>query len=48
MFLPQGSMDGDRIEKAKETLLLLLKSLPVNCIFNIVSFGSTYSFLFPT
>nr|XP_022326522.1 von Willebrand factor A domain-containing protein 5A-like isoform X3 [Crassostrea virginica] len=43
-----GSMDGDRIEKAKETLLLLLKSLPVNCIFNIVSFGSTYSFLFPT
>ncbi|XP_078314780.1 von Willebrand factor A domain-containing protein 5A-like isoform X2 [Crassostrea virginica] len=41
-----GSMHGDRIGKAKETLLLLLKSLPVNCIFNIVSFGSTYKSLF--
>ncbi|XP_048773306.2 von Willebrand factor A domain-containing protein 5A-like isoform X2 [Ostrea edulis] len=41
-----GSMTGDRIEKAKETLLLLLKSLPVTCIFNIVSFGTTFSTLF--
>ncbi|XP_061169715.1 von Willebrand factor A domain-containing protein 5A-like [Saccostrea echinata] len=41
-----GSM-GSRIGKAKETLLLLLKSLPVNCSFNVVSFGSEYSLLFP-
>ncbi|XP_062591977.1 von Willebrand factor A domain-containing protein 5A-like [Saccostrea cucullata] len=42
-----GSMFS-RIEKAKETLLLLLKSLPVNCYFNVVSFGSDFSLLFPT
>ncbi|XP_048773309.1 von Willebrand factor A domain-containing protein 5A-like isoform X2 [Ostrea edulis] len=41
-----ASMTGDRIEKAKETLLLLLKSLPVTCIFNIVSFGTKFSTLF--
>lgn len=41
-----GSMNGNRIEKAKETLLLLLKSLPVGCLFNVVSFGSDHSFLF--
>ncbi|XP_061169693.1 von Willebrand factor A domain-containing protein 5A-like isoform X2 [Saccostrea echinata] len=42
-----GSMTGDRIKKAKEALLLLLKSLPVDCLFNVVSFGSDFSFLFP-
>ncbi|XP_061170036.1 von Willebrand factor A domain-containing protein 5A-like [Saccostrea echinata] len=41
------SMRGPRMKKAKETLLLLLKSLPVNCIFNVVSFGSRFSSLFP-
>lgn len=41
-----GSMGGIRIKKAKETLLLLLKSLPVDCLFNIVSYGSRYSMLF--
>ncbi|XP_055997226.1 von Willebrand factor A domain-containing protein 5A-like isoform X3 [Ostrea edulis] len=41
-----GSMNGERIDKAKETLLLLLKSLPINCIFNIVSFGTTFTTLF--
>ncbi|XP_062620575.1 von Willebrand factor A domain-containing protein 5A-like isoform X2 [Saccostrea cucullata] len=42
-----GSMHGSRIKKAKETLLLLLKSLPVQCIFNVVSFGSRFYTLFP-
>ncbi|XP_062620573.1 von Willebrand factor A domain-containing protein 5A-like isoform X2 [Saccostrea cucullata] len=41
-----GSMMGSRIEKAKEALVLMLKSLPVHCIFNVVSFGSSYSKLF--
>lgn len=41
-----GSMGGDRMEKSKAALLLFLKSLPVGCLFNIVSFGSDYSFLF--
>ncbi|VDI19147.1 Hypothetical predicted protein [Mytilus galloprovincialis] len=39
-------MRNDRIKKAKETLLLLLKSLPVGCLFNVVSFGSDFSTLF--
>ncbi|CAC5422000.1 unnamed protein product [Mytilus coruscus] len=41
-----GSMHGDRIAKSKETLLLLLKSLPLDCLFNVVSFGSQHTFLF--
>ncbi|XP_052099163.1 von Willebrand factor A domain-containing protein 5A-like isoform X2 [Mytilus californianus] len=41
-----GSMGNVRIKKAKETLLLLLKSLPVGCLFNVVSFGSNFSTLF--
>ena len=40
-------MGGDRINAAKEALLLLLKSLPVGCSFNIVSFGSSHQLLFP-
>ncbi len=41
-----GSMSGDRIKHAKETLLLFLKSLPVGCYFNILGFGSNYEVLF--
>uniref|UniRef100_K1Q7V6 von Willebrand factor A domain-containing protein 5A n=1 Tax=Magallana gigas TaxID=29159 RepID=K1Q7V6_MAGGI len=41
-----GSMMGSRMEKAKETLLLILKSLPVNCKFTIIRFGSRFSSLF--
>ena len=41
-----GSMTGKSIEAAKQTLLLFLKSLPMGSAFNVVSFGSTYEFLF--
>ncbi|XP_051978636.1 von Willebrand factor A domain-containing protein 5A-like [Xyrauchen texanus] len=50
-----GSMDGmmhrgkgaqKRIESAKDTLLLLLKSLPMGCCFNIFEFGSHFESLF--
>ncbi|KAI4897472.1 hypothetical protein NFI96_013349 [Prochilodus magdalenae] len=36
-----------KIESARDTLLLLLKSLPLGCYFNIYSFGSEYDSLFP-
>ncbi|XP_036856753.2 von Willebrand factor A domain-containing protein 5A isoform X1 [Manis javanica] len=36
-----------RIDAAKETLILLLKSLPVGCYFNVYGFGSSYEAFFP-
>ncbi|XP_018426332.1 PREDICTED: von Willebrand factor A domain-containing protein 5A-like [Nanorana parkeri] len=36
-----------RIQSAKETLLLLLKSLPLGCYFNIYGFGSYFEAFFP-
>ncbi|XP_036209200.1 von Willebrand factor A domain-containing protein 5A isoform X4 [Myotis myotis] len=36
-----------RIEAAKETLIWLLKSLPVGCYFNIYGFGSSFESFFP-
>ena len=42
-----GSMYGNRIEMAKESLMYFLKSLPdTQCKFNIISFGSTYKTIF--
>ncbi|XP_042219865.1 von Willebrand factor A domain-containing protein 5A-like [Homarus americanus] len=40
-------MQGENIQSARATLLLFLKSLPAGCLFNIVSFGSTFTLLFP-
>ncbi|XP_060929300.1 von Willebrand factor A domain-containing protein 5A-like isoform X2 [Limanda limanda] len=51
-----GSMDcptsdtkqqESRIASARDTLLLLLKSLPMGCYFNIYSFGSGFEHIFP-
>ncbi|KAM8960961.1 von Willebrand factor A domain-containing protein 5A-like [Pelodytes ibericus] len=36
-----------RIKSAKETLVLLLKSLPLGCYFNIYGFGSDFESFFP-
>ncbi|XP_061734667.1 von Willebrand factor A domain-containing protein 5A-like isoform X2 [Nerophis ophidion] len=36
------------ISSARDTLLLLLKSLPMGCYFNIYSFGSSFEHIFPT
>jgi hypothetical protein len=41
-----GSMGGERISKAKEALIIFLKSLPISSYFNIVSFGSQSELLF--
>ncbi|XP_078003037.1 von Willebrand factor A domain-containing protein 5A-like isoform X2 [Phascolarctos cinereus] len=35
-----------RIDSAKETLVLLLKSLPLGCFFNIYGFGSSFESFF--
>ncbi|CAL8104245.1 unnamed protein product [Orchesella dallaii] len=42
-----GSMKGQRIRLAKEALLLFLHSMPADCYFNVIGFGSSFSFLFP-
>ncbi len=41
-----GSMDGKRIESAKEGLITFLKSLPMDSIFNVYSFGTGFETLF--
>ncbi|CAN0164199.1 unnamed protein product [Lampetra fluviatilis] len=42
-----SSSMGCRMVYAKETLMLLLKSLPLGCFFNVYAFGSSYDSFFP-
>uniref|UniRef100_A0A8C1H0L6 von Willebrand factor A domain-containing protein 5A-like n=1 Tax=Cyprinus carpio TaxID=7962 RepID=A0A8C1H0L6_CYPCA len=46
-MMHNGKGSQNRIESAKDTLLLLLKSLPVGCYFNIYGFGSDFKSFFP-
>ncbi|MBN3298235.1 VMA5A protein, partial [Amia calva] len=43
----EGTGGLQRIKSARDTLLLLLKSLPLGCYFNIYGFGSTFESFFP-
>ncbi|KAK3602215.1 hypothetical protein CHS0354_039961 [Potamilus streckersoni] len=42
-----GSMEGKKIQNAKEALLLFLKSIPIDSYFNVIGFGSGFESLFP-
>ncbi|KFO98895.1 von Willebrand factor A domain-containing protein 5B1, partial [Calypte anna] len=42
------SMSGMNINRVKDALLVILKSLMPACLFNIVGFGSTFKTLFPS
>lgn len=41
-----GSMSGKKMHCTSEALLLAIKSLPSQCIFNVIAFGSKYRILF--
>ncbi|XP_020828842.1 von Willebrand factor A domain-containing protein 5B1 isoform X1 [Phascolarctos cinereus] len=43
-----GSMSGSNINRVKDALVLILKSLMPTCLFNIIGFGSTFKTLFPS
>jgi hypothetical protein len=43
-----GSMQGSKMKSVQQTLEFFLRSLPEGTMFNIVSFGSSYSKLFPS
>ena len=38
-------MSGSRIAQAKAALRIFLKSLPPDCIFSVIGFGSSYNFV---
>jgi len=41
-----GSMSGSRMRTANEALLMFMKSLPEDSLFNIISFGTSHKFMF--
>ena len=41
-----SSMSGERILRARQCLDMFIRSLPIGCYFNIISFGSSYDKLF--
>jgi Mg-chelatase subunit ChlD len=43
-----GSMSGERIRKATQSLIIFLKSLPQDSFFNVISFGNDSELLFPS
>ncbi|KAK7882529.1 hypothetical protein WMY93_028703 [Mugilogobius chulae] len=45
-FMSDSAKSGSRIDSARDTLLLLVKSLPMGCYFNIYSFGSSFQQIF--
>ncbi|CAF93414.1 unnamed protein product, partial [Tetraodon nigroviridis] len=45
--LSRSKTNETRIASARDTLLLLLKSLPMGCYFNIYTFGSSFEHIFP-
>ncbi|XP_074071445.1 von Willebrand factor A domain-containing protein 5A-like isoform X2 [Macrotis lagotis] len=49
MSCPMNNEGGAqlRIHSAKETLVLMLKSLPLGCFFNIYEFGSSFESFYP-
>eukprot|EP01113_Clastostelium_recurvatum_P036400 TRINITY_DN517_c0_g1_i6.p1 TRINITY_DN517_c0_g1~~TRINITY_DN517_c0_g1_i6.p1 ORF type:complete len:798 (-),score=137.04 TRINITY_DN517_c0_g1_i6:236-2629(-) len=43
-----GSMSGSKMSAVRDTLRLFLRSIPPGTLFNIVSFGTSFSSLFPS
>ncbi|KAM3871568.1 von Willebrand factor A domain-containing protein 5B1 [Diretmus argenteus] len=43
-----GSMSGVNINRVKDAMVVILKSLMPGCLFNIIGFGSTFKTLFTT
>ncbi|XP_061591188.1 von Willebrand factor A domain-containing protein 5B1 [Cololabis saira] len=43
-----GSMSGGNINRVKDAMVVILKSLVPGCLFNIIGFGSTFKSLFTT
>ncbi|XP_069566964.1 von Willebrand factor A domain-containing protein 5B1 isoform X1 [Brachyistius frenatus] len=43
-----GSMSGVNINRVKDAMVVILKSLVPGCLFNVVGFGSTFKSLFTT
>nr|XP_020441224.1 von Willebrand factor A domain-containing protein 5B1 isoform X2 [Monopterus albus] len=43
-----GSMSGVNINRVKDAMVVILKSLVPGCLFNIIGFGSTFKSLFTT